>query len=111
MTEPVLDQLYDVIRQRQRERPQGSYVAQLLEQGVDAMGAKVREEAQELAQAALGEGRERVVSEAADLVFHAWVLLAAADVSPGDVYAELGRRFGTGGLVEKAARGGTDAEG
>jgi len=107
----ILDEVYAVIRARLAERPEGSYVTSLAEGGPDAVAAKVREEAAELIEAA-GEGDAgHVAHEAADLLFHAWVLLAQAGVEPGAVYTVLRRRFGVGGLVEKAARGGSEGPG
>lgn len=67
--------------------------------------SKVREEADELARALeASEGKERVASEAADLLYHAAVLLNAAGVGMEDVGAVLRKRFGTSGVVEKASR-------
>jgi len=67
--------------------------------------SKVREEADELARALEdSEGKERVASEAADLLYHAAVLLNAAGVQMEDVGAVLRKRFGTSGVVEKASR-------
>ena len=100
----ILDQLFEVIEARRRDRPAGSYVVQLLDGGVEAIEAKVREEAEEVVCAARDESDEAVAHEAADLLFHLWVLLAARNVEPSAVYAELGRRFGIGGLEEKASR-------
>lgn len=66
---------------------------------------KVREEAGELCQAwELNEGKERAASEAADLFYHAMVLMNIQDVSLEDVNAELRKRFGTSGIEEKASR-------
>jgi phosphoribosyl-ATP pyrophosphohydrolase len=101
----VLDRVYAVIGERKRERPAGSYVVQLLEGGIGAIGAKVREESGELVEAAGGSDPAHVAHEAADLLFHVWVLLGALDVSPAQVYDVLERRLGVGGLVEKASRG------
>ncbi len=71
------------------------------------IGAKVLEEAAEVVEAA-GEpgdaGREHLVKEVADLVFHALVMLGHRDADWSDVEAELGRRFGVSGLVEKESR-------
>jgi phosphoribosyl-ATP pyrophosphohydrolase len=64
----------------------------------------VTEEAGELVAAAGSESDDRVVSEAADLVYHTLVLLAARDVPFMRVEAELARRFGVSGLDEKASR-------
>jgi phosphoribosyl-AMP cyclohydrolase / phosphoribosyl-ATP pyrophosphohydrolase len=69
--------LWRTISERALERPEGSYTASLLDAGVGACARKVGEEAVELAVAALDEPDERVVEEAADLVYHLYVLLAA----------------------------------
>jgi len=101
----VLDRMYAVIQERKRERPPGSYVVQLLDGGIGAIGAKVREESAELLEAAGRPDTAHIAHEAADLLFHVWVLLGAVDVAPAQVYEVLERRFGVGGLTEKAARG------
>ena len=101
----ILDRLYEVVVARRDERPDGSYVVQLLDGGWDAIGAKIREEAEEVVEAGRNEPDEAVAHEAADLLFHLWVGLSARGVAPEAVFAELGRRFGIGGLEEKAARG------
>ena len=59
--------------------------------------------------AALGEDRQALVAESADLVYHLLVLLAAAEVRPAEVYAELARRSGRSGIEEKRARGSAPA--
>ncbi len=83
-----------------------SYTTKLLAGGPAAAGAKVSEEAAEFVQAACGETDERVVSEAADLIYHTLVLLACRNVPLASVEDELARRFGVSGLDEKAARQG-----
>ena len=93
-----------MIASRKGGSPDRSYTSRLLAGGVAAIGAKVTEEAEEVVRAAAGEADDRVVAEAADLVYHLLVLLAARDVSLERVGDELARRFGTSGLVEKAAR-------
>ncbi len=85
--------LWRVIAERAKERPPGSYVASLLEEGVAACARKVGEEGVEAAVAALGESDERVVAEVADLWFHSYVLLAARGLDAADVEAELVRRL------------------
>jgi phosphoribosyl-ATP pyrophosphohydrolase/phosphoribosyl-AMP cyclohydrolase len=78
--------LWRTISERALERPDGSYTASLLDAGVGACARKVGEEAVELSVAALDEPDERVVEEAADLVYHLYVLLAARglDISQVD---------------------------
>src|SRR5437868_5220987 len=72
--------LWRTISERAAQRPEGSYTAKLLDEGVGACAQKVGEEAVELVRAALAESDERVVSEAADLLYHLYVLLAARGV-------------------------------
>jgi phosphoribosyl-ATP pyrophosphohydrolase/phosphoribosyl-AMP cyclohydrolase len=81
-----------------------SYVRSLLEAGAAKIGAKLREEADELARALADEPDARVDAEAADLVFHALVGLALRERSPADVVRVLSARAGVSGLDEKAAR-------
>ncbi|MEZ4218103.1 MAG: phosphoribosyl-ATP diphosphatase [Myxococcota bacterium] len=106
----ILDRLAAVIAERARARAGGapgaapSYVAKLLDGGHAAIAAKVREESAELVDAAAEGDAAHTAHEAADLLFHVWVLLAHAGVAPAAVFAELERRFGTSGLVEKASR-------
>ena len=88
----VLAELFEVIEQRKRDRPKGSYVAKLLKKGPSKIGKKVVEEAGETVIAALEEGRERTVSEVADLWFHSLVLLASVDATPEQVLEELRSR-------------------
>jgi len=102
----TLEELERVVTARKDDPSARSYTSRLLAGGVPAIGAKVTEEADELVRAAAGETDDRVVSEAADLVYHTLVLLAARDVPLARVGDELARRFGTSGLAEKAARAG-----
>jgi phosphoribosyl-ATP pyrophosphohydrolase len=81
-----------------------SYTAKLISQGIAKCAKKFGEEAVELALASVSGNAKDTTAEAADVLYHFLVLLQAANVSPADVMAELKRRQGTGGLVEKAAR-------
>jgi phosphoribosyl-ATP pyrophosphohydrolase/phosphoribosyl-AMP cyclohydrolase len=84
--------LWRTIMERKAERPVGSYVASLLDAGVTRAAQKVGEEGVEVGLAAVSGDRDAVVAEAADLVFHLYVLLAAADVDLAEVEDELERR-------------------
>jgi phosphoribosyl-ATP pyrophosphohydrolase len=112
MAEPsIVASLMAVIAERKASPPaERSYVASLLKGGVPAIGAKVVEEAAEVVEAA-GEpgdaGRDHLVKEVADLVFHTLVLLGCRDAHWSEVEAELARRFGISGIVEKESRGRT----
>ncbi|MEO1014601.1 MAG: phosphoribosyl-ATP diphosphatase [Pseudomonadota bacterium] len=100
----ALDALVETIAARRTAAPDQSYTAKLLASGVKRCAQKLGEEAVETAIAAAVGNRTGVVGEAADLLFHLSVLLAAADVDPREVAAELARRRGVSGLEEKALR-------
>jgi phosphoribosyl-ATP pyrophosphohydrolase/phosphoribosyl-AMP cyclohydrolase len=84
--------LWRTIAERAERRPEGSYTTKLLDEGTPTVARKVGEEAVELVTAALAETDERVVSEAADLVYHLYVLLAARGLDVAAVEDELARR-------------------
>jgi phosphoribosyl-AMP cyclohydrolase / phosphoribosyl-ATP pyrophosphohydrolase len=83
--------LWRTVVERVRDRPAGSYVASLADAGVERAAQKLGEEAVEAAIAATA-GDGRLVSEAADVLFHLYVLLAVAGVDVAEVEAELDRR-------------------
>jgi phosphoribosyl-AMP cyclohydrolase / phosphoribosyl-ATP pyrophosphohydrolase len=84
--------LWRLVAERARTRPEGSYVAGLLDQGPAAAARKVGEEGVEAALAGAAESDERLVEELADLWFHSYVLLAARGLDPAAVEDELARR-------------------
>jgi phosphoribosyl-ATP pyrophosphohydrolase len=88
----MLNELFEIIESRKRERPQDSYTADLLAGGEDEILKKVGEEAMEVILAAKGQGRQRLVEETADLFYHVLVMLAYEDLTLADVEAELRRR-------------------
>lgn len=100
----VLGALAQVLEERRQADPGSSYVASLYAKGRQKIAQKVGEEGVEVALAAVGDDRQAIISEMADLWFHSLVLLADAGLSHDDVLAELARRFGLSGLEEKAAR-------
>ncbi len=104
----VLTQLSATIAARASADPASSYVAKLLHKGQDALLKKVAEEATELVMASKDGVKQKIIYECADVWFHTAVLLQHHGLSTADVLAELARREGTGGLVEKAARADTD---
>jgi phosphoribosyl-ATP pyrophosphohydrolase/phosphoribosyl-AMP cyclohydrolase len=94
-----LESLWSTIAQRAADRPEGSYTASLLAGGVDAAGRKVTEEATEMlmaakddAAASTGATREALAGEAADLLYHALVLLAERGLPPDTVLEVLRAR-------------------
>ncbi|HCX67185.1 phosphoribosyl-ATP diphosphatase [Parvibaculum sp.] len=99
-----LDRLFKVIAARKGADAASSYTAKLFSKGVPACAQKLGEEAVETVIAAIAGDRQGALSESADLLYHWLVLIAALDLDPADVYAELERREGRSGLDEKAAR-------
>ncbi len=100
----ALARLETTVIERLTADPGSSYVASLAERGVPVIARKLGEEAVETVIAALSGSQEELVGEAADLLFHLTVLLAAKGVPLDRVMAELERREGTSGLDEKANR-------
>ena len=90
----ILDELFALIQDRQREQPDGSYTVRLLQEGVARIAQKVIEEAGETAIAAVQEDREGLTGEVADLLYHTLTLLAASDVKPQEVWEVLRQRRG-----------------
>ena len=90
----ILDELFGVIRDRQREQPEDSYTAKLLQEGTGRIAQKVIEEAGETAIAAAQGDKENLPKEVADLLYHSLVLLASAGVNPNAVWEELRKRRG-----------------
>ena len=88
----VLDELFAVIQDRKRDMPEGSYTADLLKRGAGRIAQKVIEEAGETAIAGVEGDAEAVAAEAADLLYHTLVLLAATGVKPEAVWARLRER-------------------
>jgi phosphoribosyl-ATP pyrophosphohydrolase/phosphoribosyl-AMP cyclohydrolase len=84
--------LWRTISERAAQRPPGSYTTELLDAGIGACARKVGEEAVEVSVAALDESAERVVEEAADLVYHLYVLLAARGIDIAQVDEVLAAR-------------------
>ncbi|MBI2906220.1 MAG: bifunctional phosphoribosyl-AMP cyclohydrolase/phosphoribosyl-ATP diphosphatase HisIE [Chloroflexi bacterium] len=88
----MVGELFRIIKERQRTRPEGSYASRLFEGGIDRIGRKVVEEAGEAVIAAKNGDLGPIAGEVADLWFHSLMLLAACGLSPEDVWAELRKR-------------------
>lgn len=100
----ALHRLATTIQSRKGADPETSWTAKLLSKGPDKCAEKFGEEAVEAIIEAVKGDRERLTFEAADVLYHLLVMLAARDVTLDDVLAELDRREGRSGLDEKAAR-------
>jgi phosphoribosyl-ATP pyrophosphohydrolase len=92
------------VKERAQASPNASYTRKLIDQGVAQCARKLGEEAVEAALAAVSEDRQRLIAEAADLVYHLLVLLEARGIALAEVEAELAERTRQSGLEEKASR-------
>src|SRR5947209_15707855 len=101
----TLNDLEARVHERAAASPDVSYTRKLLDRGVAHCAKKLGEEAIETALAAVAEDRERLIAEAADLIYHLLVVLRARDIGFADVEAALARRTGSSGLEEKRSRG------
>lgn len=100
----TLEQLNAIILERAKASPEESYTAKLLARGVEKCAQKLGEEAVEAVIAATKRDDEELVGEAADVLYHLLVVLAANRVPLDDVMSELRNRTGQTGLQEKASR-------
>ena len=101
----TLDRLAATIASRKGADPESSWTAKLLSKGPEKCAEKFGEEAVEAIIEAVKGDRDRLTSEAADVLYHLLVMLAARDVTLDQVLAELDRREGQSGIAEKASRG------
>ena len=100
----TLDDLAQLIDARKSADPNSSWTAKLLAKGPEKCAEKFGEEAIEAIIKAVKGDKAALTSEAADVLYHLLVMLAASDVALNDVMAELARRQGTSGIAEKSAR-------
>ena len=102
--EEILLALYNTVQERKTADPETSYTARLYAKGINQIAQKLGEEAVETAIASVAEGKDNVVRESADLLYHLLVLWVAKGVEPSQVWEELNKRFGASGLAVKEAR-------
>ena len=109
----TLSRVAQVLEARKGATPDSSYVASLYHKGLNKILEKVGEESVETIiaakDAAISGDCSDVIYETADLWFHSLVMLAHFGLRPEDVIAELARREGLSGLLEKASRGQADS--
>lgn len=100
----TLERLAATIVSRKGADPETSWTAKLLSKGPEKCAEKFGEEAVEAIIEAVKGDRARLTSEAADVLYHLLVMLAARDVTLDEVLTELDRREGTSGIAEKSGR-------
>ena len=96
----LLSRLYQLIGDRERERPAGSYTTYLFDEGIDKILKKLGEESAETIIAAKNDDNSRLVAEVSDLIYHLLVLLVARGVSLEEIANELKQRRQSGGMRE-----------
>lgn len=101
---PTLYDLAARVKERASASAETSYTRKLLDKGIVHCAKKLGEEAVETALAAVGEDRERVIAETADLLYHLLVVLEARGITLTEVEAALAARMSRSGLDEKASR-------
>jgi len=106
MTTFTLRDLETRVQERAKAPADVSYTRKLLDRGVVQCAKKLGEEAVETTIAAVSEDRDRMIAEAADLLYHLFVVLHARGIALADVEAALAERARQSGLDEKAARKG-----
>ncbi|WP_449042304.1 phosphoribosyl-ATP diphosphatase [Paracoccus sp. (in: a-proteobacteria)] len=102
----ALERLAATVESRRDADPESSWTAKLLSRGPEKCAEKFGEEAVEAIIEAVRGDRTRLTSEAADVLYHLLVMLAARGVTLAEVLAELERREGVSGIKEKASRPG-----
>ena len=100
----TLEELERIVAARASASTDESWTAKLLAKGPEKCAEKFGEESIEAIIEAIKGDRDRLTSEAADVLFHLLVMLRSRDVALADVMAELARRQGKSGLQEKASR-------
>lgn len=88
----ILLELMDVISQRQKERPEGSYTTYLFDKGIDKILKKVGEESAEVIIAAKNPDNSELIYEASDLIYHLLVLLVEKGIDITEIFTELRSR-------------------
>lgn len=96
----ILDAIYKIILKRKKERPPGSYVASLMEAGLEKIVRKIGEESLEVILASQAKEEKYLLNELADLWFHSLVLLGYKEIAPDGVWKVLKDRFGRPGGKE-----------
>ena len=92
LSEFSFNSLYELLEQRKKEKPEGSYTTYLFEQGIDKILKKVGEESTEVIVAGKGGDKAETVYEIADLAYHVMVLMVEMGIKPDEIISELSKR-------------------
>ena len=100
----ILERLDLTIQRKTTESPNKSHTAKLLKKGTEKCAEKFGEEAIELIVASVKKKKKEIISEAADALYHMFVLLRSKNISINEVLSELASREGISGIEEKRKR-------
>ena len=100
----ILERLDSTIQRRITESPNKSHTAKLLKKGTEKCAEKFGEEAIELIVASVKKKKKEIIGEAADTLYHMFVLLRSKNISINEVLIELASREGISGIEEKRKR-------
>jgi len=103
-SEAMFQRVYEVIMERKNKSTDNSYVASLMDKGIDSILKKIGEESAEVILAAKNVNRKEQIQEITDLWFHLLILMGYKGIMIEDISQELKKRFGQSGLEEKAQR-------
>ncbi len=93
MNEKIIVQLIEIIKERKKSSDKNSYVVNLFDEGKVKIANKLGEEAVETISAFLSEGKQELLEESADLIFHFLIMLERAGVSFDEVLLVLKKRM------------------
>ena len=100
----ILERLDLTIQGKTTESPNKSHTAKLLKKGTEKCAEKFGEEAIELIVASVKKKKKEIIGEAADTLYHMFVLLRSKNISINEVLTELASREGMSGIEEKRKR-------
>ena len=100
----ILERLDLTIQGKTTESPNKSHTAKLLQKGTEKCAEKFGEEAIELIVASVKKKKKEIIGEAADTLYHMFVLLRSKNISINEVFTELASREGISGIEEKRQR-------
>ena len=100
----ILERLDLTIQRKTTESPNQSHTAKLLKKGTEKCAEKFGEEAIELIVASVKKKKKEIIGEAADTLYHMFVLLRSKNISINEVLTELASREGISGIEEKRKR-------
>ncbi len=102
------DELYDLLKKRKEELPEGSYTSYLFEKGMDKILKKVGEEATEVIIAGKDMDKKESIYEIADLYYHVMVMMVEMGISPDEIKRELAKRHVIDKKVKQEKMAGDD---